>query len=164
MKRFFFCLATFFMGFFLHLLVSRAVHVFGVSPNVLLPLSLSLGLSRGAVFGETVGFFWGLSVDALGMGLFGAQGLLLALAGYFGGRLHRRFNTAYVYAQVVLIVIGTFLYSLSLLLIEKIFLGSVRPFAGWWVCGMVGLNALLAPVLFFGSERWLKLWLVPARF
>lgn len=64
------------------------VTLFGVVPNFLLLVVVTIALSTGSNEGATVGFAAGLAFDLIGAGPVGAMALVLTIAGYVAGMLH----------------------------------------------------------------------------
>jgi rod shape-determining protein MreD len=60
--------------------------VFGVSPDIVPVLVVSLGLLGGALFGAVCGFAAGILVDSLLFQTLGTSALVLLSAGYLAGR------------------------------------------------------------------------------
>lgn len=107
---------------------------------------------------ETMGFFWGLIVDVIGITLFGLQSFLLTVIGYISGKLRRGVTSERPTAQMVIGFIATVIYGLGSLTVQNIFEeGANRDFIrSTLVMGI--LNILLAPAVFWVMEKWISFW------
>ncbi len=157
MRRFSFVVTTLVIGLALQVFLSRYFSLFGVSPQVLLLFVVAFGFSFGPILGETMGFLWGITSDAVGASLFGLNGLLFTLAGYIGGTLRRRVASERPTAQVVIALISTVCYGLGVAAISALFEEGLR-LSFWLLLCQAALNALIAAVIFSLTELWIDLW------
>jgi rod shape-determining protein MreD len=67
--------------------VAPHLAVFGVVPNLLLLVVVTLGLVEGPVAGSVAGFIAGLLLDMLGTAVIGPWALVLCVVGYVAGTL-----------------------------------------------------------------------------
>jgi len=74
---------------------------------------------RGPLAGETIGFMWGLLVDASGLGLVGLHALLYAAAGYMAGMLRRQLDEDKIWTQAIFTVIVSVLYVVFYLILDS---------------------------------------------
>lgn len=129
------------------------------APHWLLLVVLAVG-SGGRIYTSMgLGFFWGLALDVYGQTPFGAQGALMALAGYVAGTLARHINAHKLVAQVTLALGGTLVYLIGVGWLQNTFhpvLG-LRPLGAGLVLGELMLNALTAPAVFW-SVLFLMNW------
>jgi rod shape-determining protein MreD len=108
---------------------------------------------------QTLGFFWGLSLDVYGMSLFGAQGGLLTVVGYVSGRFSRQLNADKLGTQEVIVFLGTVFFVFGLYSLDVFFRGSGRPlFSVGPVLGEFLLNAIAAPLVFWVMGKWAEVW------
>ena len=83
-----------------------------ISPQILLILTMAVSSEAGPVAGQCYGFAWGLALDAMSVHVFGANALLLTLAGYFVGVLRRQMDVTGPASQVMLAALITPAYYL----------------------------------------------------
>ena len=81
--------------------IFAAIPLVSVTPNLMLLLTVSMGLLHGKVSGLMVGFFAGLLVDIFGGTLLGQYALILGVLGYGCG-----FFTPYFYMESLLLPMG----------------------------------------------------------
>lgn len=72
---------------FLQLAVIAQFSIFGVVPDVIPVLVVSIGLIGGSMTGATTGFVAGFLIDLMLIQTMGVSALLLTTGGYFAGRL-----------------------------------------------------------------------------
>ncbi len=117
----------------------------GLSPQVLLVLTVVLAARLGQNLGMCYGFFWGLFLDAMHPQLFGADALVLMLAGYGVGILRRQIDLADILPLSMVVFLATWLYFLAQGLVSLAF---ARTFLwiGWrpWVADPF-YNCLFVP-------------------
>ncbi len=89
------------VAFLLQNNIFAAIPLVGITPNLLLLVTISLGLLHGKVSGLLVGFFAGLMMDVFGGDLLGQYALILCLLGYGCG-----FFTPYFYMDSLLLPLG----------------------------------------------------------
>ncbi len=100
---------------------SRYAGIHGIAPNVILVALMFIGLSRGPMAGQIMGFLWGLAWDSMNVELFGSHTLVLTCMGFLSGRFSRMWDESKVVPQIALAGITSVLYQLSLLLVYKLF-------------------------------------------
>jgi len=81
--------------------IFSAIPLVNTTPNLLLLLTISLGLLHGQISGLLVGFFAGLMMDVFGGDVLGQYALILALLGYGCG-----FFNPYFYMDSLLLPLG----------------------------------------------------------
>jgi rod shape-determining protein MreD len=158
MRRLFFGLLTLFIGMLFQLVCSRYLSIYGASPQVLLLFVVAIGFIYGPMMGETLGFFWGLMSDSMGVSMFGMQALLLTLAGYISGSLRRRVASERLSAQMVIAVIATFFYNVGASTLYQMFEegGGRNSIFSFTVEAVI--NALFVAAVFSLTERWIYIW------
>jgi rod shape-determining protein MreD len=85
----------------------------GLSPQILLVLTVAMAARLGPNSGMCYGFFWGLFLDILRPELFGGNALALMLAGYGTGALRRQIDVLDVVSQYMIVFFmtwGNFLF------------------------------------------------------
>lgn len=81
--------------------IFAAIPLVSTTPNLMLLVTISLGLLHGQVSGLLVGFFAGLMLDVFGGDVLGQYALILALLGYGCG-----FFNPYFYMDSLLLPLG----------------------------------------------------------
>ena len=99
--------------FILQCTVFQALNLAGISPNLLLIVTTSLGFMRGEREGMAVGFFCGLLVDIFFGALFGFYTLLYLFLGYGSGLFHMMFYDEDIKLPMVWIALSELVYGLS---------------------------------------------------
>jgi rod shape-determining protein MreD len=129
------------------------------TPHWLLLAVLALGAQGRTLFAMNVGFLWGLALDAYGVSAFGVQGWLLALAGYASGSSSKNLNAEKLGTQATLTVIATVLLWGGIRILSGFFDHSHigQPGLGL-AAAQAGLNALVAPGVFWVMAVWADLW------
>ncbi len=137
---------------------TQAVHAELLIAGLLLAV-LALGAQGRTTLAMSVGFLWGLALDAYGVSAFGVQGWLLALAGYLSGSVSKNLNAEKWGTQETLTLVATAGLWVGIRLLSGFFDHSLigRPGVGLALAHM-GLNALVAPGVFWGMALWGNLW------
>lgn|GEM_PF-1556003 len=140
----------FLAGWLFHAVVSSLWSIPVPSPQWLLLAVLAVGSIGRVAAAETLGFFWGLMLDAQGSSLFGAQGWILAAAGFAVGRLSRQVDAEKALSQVILAAGGTLFYLVFLAQSELLFRGTGVPHVPPIGAALAQLliNAAAAPLVF----------------
>lgn len=81
--------ATIIVCFLLQCTVFHMISIGSITPNLILILTVSMGLMRGRKSGLWTGFFAGLLVDLFYGSLFGFYALIYMYAGFLSGYAHR---------------------------------------------------------------------------
>lgn len=159
MKKTLFYICTIMLGIVLHVFCEWYLSFFyNVGPQVLLLFVMAIGFLCGPIMASTLGFFWGLVSDAMGVSVFGMNACLLPLAGYISGKLRRRVASERPTAQVAIAFFGTLLYSAGVRILLGIFEpGVARSLLHSVFIGGV-MNVLLATAIFWCVEQWIALW------
>ena len=145
-----FWLGLFTAGWLFHATVSALWSIPVPSPQWLLLAVLAVGSLGRVAAAETLGFLWGLMLDAQGSSLFGAQGWALAAAGFAVGRLSRQVDAEKALSQVILAAGGTLFHLLVLAQSELLFRRAGAPHVpqvGTALAQLL-LNAAAAPLVF----------------
>jgi rod shape-determining protein MreD len=118
----------------------------GLSPQILLVLTVVLAARQGPDPGMCYGFLWGLFLDTMSPHLFGANAFSLMLAGYVTGILRRQIDLMDVAPLFLVIFLATWGYFLTLGLLAVIFTKTFL-WVGWGPFLVDPFyNCLLAPV------------------
>ena len=135
---------------------STQLSVWGLSPQVLLVLTVALAARFGPNPGMCYGFLWGLFLDALRPQLFGANAFTLMLVGYGTGTIRRQIEVVDLVSQCVVVFLMTWGYFLFYGLLGVVF---AKTF--FWVGWSAFLfdpffNCLLVPVAAL-CWKWLSI-------
>lgn len=158
MKGFIYGVVTFFVGGAVHLLFNRYMTVGEAGPEILLLFVVAHGFLVGPLAAETLGFFWGLAVDSMGVGLFGLQSFLFAVAGFTAGALRRRVASARPAAQLAIGFTATVYYLAGSYFMRVLAGGAQYGWSPLAVIISVILNVFLVVIVFFLLERWIDYW------
>jgi rod shape-determining protein MreD len=93
----------------------------GIKPNLLLVLTVSMGLMRGKHTGLWVGFISGLIIDIFFGNLFGFNALLYMYIGYINGNFYKVFYDEDIKIPMFLVAVSDMAYSLIFYLIQFAF-------------------------------------------
>ncbi len=102
-----------FICFILQCTVFQSLALAGISPNLLLIVTSSLGFMRGEKEGMIVGFFCGLLMDIFFGSLIGFYALLYLCLGYGSGLFHMMFYDEDIKLPMVWMALLELIYGLS---------------------------------------------------
>ena len=128
-----------------------------LSINVVLIAVLYVGLSRGPLAGEALGFLWGLLVDVSFFGLLGLNAFLYAAAGYLAGMLRRQLDETKMWTQALFSFAASAAYLFFAYVLDRLFSSGARSLS-WGILAQPVGNALMAPLLFRAMRAWSNLW------
>ncbi len=86
----------------------------GITPNLMLILTMSFGLMRGRKEGMLTGFFCGFLVDCLYMSVFGPFMFLYMIIGYMNGFFHKNYMVEDVMLPLIVIIGDEILFNMSI--------------------------------------------------
>ena len=139
------CMLQFFFG--------QYINIYGIFPNFILIAVVYLGLSRGKLAGETMGFFLGLTWDAFSTDVFGVRAIMFAIIGYFSGMMNKNFDKDQIFTQFVIVFFASMIYWIGFSLIYYIIPeGSVTyiPFAITMQGSIkIAVTVIIAPIIFY---------------
>lgn len=92
------------------------VRIFGITPNLIIILIVSISLLEGRVNGATIGFFAGLCIDAVVGIALGYNALLGMLLGMGLGNINKRFYKENIFVMAICTFISTLLYETALMI------------------------------------------------
>jgi len=126
----------------------------GLTPQILLALTILVAARRGPLAAMIVGWVWGLFSDTLRADLFGANALLYMLAGYASGVVRRQMDLRAIGPLAATVFLLSCAYSLLLGALGAVFAKSFF-WVGWasFLAAPV-LNALVATFAAFAWEVW----------
>ncbi len=122
----------------------------GGRPDVMLLVTLYIGVQRGTESGLATGFFLGLLQDILSGGLLGANALTKGLLGHLTGGLVRSIGRRNWFFIAALGFFTTVFDLVGWAMLSALFQPHIGLKAGFWVASLktVVLNAILAPFAF----------------
>ncbi|MFH2203616.1 MAG: rod shape-determining protein MreD [Elusimicrobiota bacterium] len=145
---------VFFVGVLVQWLWSTHFTAWGLSPQVLLILTVAVAARSGPVAGQCYGFAWGLFLDVSSAHVFGANALALTVVGYVIGVLRRQMDVESLAPQILFVIMLTPVYfvffGVTGLIFEHNFL-----WAGWVKVLLEPVyNCVLAPLGFAFVRRF----------
>ncbi len=151
--KYFAMAALFVMGALAHWGWNSYFSVLGLSPQVVLILTIAAGARQGPLAAMALGFSWGLFLDVFQVHLVGANALTLTLAGYIVGVARRQVDVAAGPSQIMIVLAISWGAFLLRGLLGLIFAGQFF-WVGWAPFLFDPLyNCLVAPFLFFLWDR-----------
>ena len=142
----------------LQVMIAPHVAIFGVTPNLLLLVVITLAFVEGSSAGATVGFIAGLLMDLLSTGPIGAWALVMSVVGYLSGSLRRNLFAEGWLAPVTVGIITALVADFAYLLVVTVI--GVGP-AFWPALGRLVLpravyNAVLVMLVYPWLARFLR--------
>jgi rod shape-determining protein MreD len=132
--------------------------LFGVVPDVIPVLVVSIGLLGGSETGAVVGFLAGFLIDLTLVQTMGVSSLLLTIGGYFAGRLRELRDPVHPLTSSAVGAMANVFFTVGFGIMQ-FSLGQPAPNPGsmLWQTLMSGVyGALLAPIV-FRMARWAML-------
>ena len=158
MNRFFFVVITLIGGFLVQTLLNRYLSIFDASPQIVLLLVVAFGFFFGPIMGETLGFFWGLMTDCMGVTLFGINALVLTLAGYVAGKLRRRVASERAAGQLVIALVSTLYYWTVVPFFYSVFEEGSGSIPYLTIILEMLLNVVFVSGVFWVVDVWIDFW------
>jgi rod shape-determining protein MreD len=143
-----FCTLQFFFG--------KYFNVFGFFPNFILILIVYLGLTRGVVSAEIIGFLFGITWDVFSTDVFGIRAVMFTIVGYLVGMVKKDFDKDSLSAQFVIVLFVNVVYWFGFSIIYWILpVGEVghSSFITIQSIFKILLTALFTPIVFFLLDR-----------
>ncbi|MBN2247844.1 MAG: rod shape-determining protein MreD [Coriobacteriia bacterium] len=142
----------------LQVMIAPHIAIFGVTPNLLLLVVITLAFVEGSSEGATVGFVAGLLMDLLSNGPIGAWALVMSVVGYLSGSLTRNLFAEGWLAPVTVGVIAALVADFAYLIVVTVI--GVGP-AFWSALGRLVLpravyNAVLVILVYPWLARFLR--------
>ena len=154
MKKFLVYFFVYILGLTVQFSLAKYFSPYGVSPNFLLVSLIFIGLMRGPLEGELIGFAWGLSWDAMAIEMFGSHALLFTCLGYFSGLLSRKWDESKVSAQMLLAGIASLFFMFGMKLVYTVFGANEYTYRFNYITYLHPFyNALIAPAVFWAGKR-----------
>lgn len=145
-------------GVLLQLAVISQFRPFGVVPDIIPVLVVSIGLLGGATAGATTGFVAGFLIDLTLVQTMGVSSLLLTIAGYFAGRLRELYDPVHPLTNSAVGASASVFFSVGFGIMQ-FSLGQPAPDPLgmlWQVLLSAVYGALMAPII-FRVARWAML-------
>jgi len=101
--------------------ILNSVHIFGVTPNIIIILIVSVSLLEGRIHGAVVGFFAGLCLDAVIGVTLGFQALLGMLLGLALGNINMRVFKENIFVMAICTFISTILFESSIIFVSYLY-------------------------------------------
>lgn len=142
----------------IQLAVVTQFSVFGVVPDFIPVLVVSIGLLGGAVSGATTGFVAGFLIDLTLVQTMGVSSLLLTIAGYFAGRMRELYDPVHPLTSSAVGASANVFFTVGFGIMQ-FSLGQPAPAPIsmlWQVLMSAIFGALLAPIV-FRVARWAML-------
>ncbi len=145
-------------AFVLQVMIAPHIAIFGVTPNLLLLVVITLAFVEGSSAGATVGFIAGILMDLLSTGPIGAWALVMSVTGYLSGSLTRNLFAEGWLAPVTIGVITALVADFAYLVVVTVI--GVGP-AFWPALGRLVLpravyNAVLVMLFYPWLARFLR--------
>jgi rod shape-determining protein MreD len=138
--------------------LAKYVSPYGVSPNLMLVCLIFIGLTRGPLEGELIGFAWGISWDAMSTDMFGSHAFLFTCLGYFSGLLSRKWDESKVSAQMSLALIASLFFMLGMKVVYGIFGANEYAYNFNYITSLQPFyNMLITPVVFWLGKGIIKI-------
>ncbi len=127
------------------------INIFGVTPNLIVILIVSISLLEGRIDGAVVGFFSGLCMDAVVGVALGYHALAGMLLGLLFGNINKRFFKENVFVMLFCTFVSTILFESALVLISNILGLGINFFETLQAVILPEslMNSVLGAVLFF---------------
>jgi rod shape-determining protein MreD len=145
-------------GVLIQLAVIGQFRPFGVVPDIVPVLVVSIGLLGGSTAGATTGFIAGFMIDLTLVQMMGVSSLLLTIAGYFAGRLRELYDPVHPLTNSVVGASASVFFSVGFGIVQ-FSLGQPAPdplSMLWHVMLSAIYGAALAPFI-FRIARWAML-------
>ncbi|MGB8455052.1 MAG: rod shape-determining protein MreD [Anaerocolumna sp.] len=126
MKRFIVVVIEIIICFLLQTTVFQWLALAHVTPNLLLILTVAVGLMRGRTEGLAVGFVCGLLIDFCYGDIVGLYALIYMIIGYLAGFSHRIFVKDDLTIPILLVGISQFIYFFLFYVFEFLLKGKLN--------------------------------------
>lgn len=145
-------------GVLIQIAVLAQFRLFGVVPDILPVLVVSIGLLGGATVGATTGFIVGFLIDLTLLQTMGVSSLLLTIGGYFAGRLREMHDPVHPLTSSAVGASANIFFTVGFGILQfSLGQPAPEPLTMLWQVAMSGIyGALLAPIV-FRVARWAML-------
>ncbi len=131
------------------------IDIYGVRPNLIIILIVSISLLEGRTHGAVVGFFTGLCLDAVVGVALGYHALIGMFLGLALGNINKRFFKENIFVMVICTFVATFFFESAVILIYRIFgyaMNYIQTINGIVLPEAV-INSILGGFIFFIITR-----------
>ncbi len=94
------------------------IDIFGVRPNLIIILIVSISLLEGRNYGAAVGFTAGLCLDSVAGVALGYQALIGMLLGVLLGNINKRFFKENIFVMIICTFISTILFESAIIFVS----------------------------------------------
>jgi rod shape-determining protein MreD len=139
-----FCLLQFSFG--------KYLNIYSVFPNFILILIVYLGLSKGSMDAQLLGFLFGLTWDVFSTDIFGIRAIMFTFIGYFIGILSKKFDRSRVFTQCAVVLFASVIYWIGFSFAYYVIPESGNyTFAFFTLLGIAKIivTVLIAPAVFY---------------
>lgn len=145
-------------GVLVQLAVIAQFRIFGVVPDIIPVLVVSIGLLGGSTSGATTGFIAGFLIDLTLVQTMGVSSLLLTIAGYFAGRMRELYDPVHPLTSSAVGASANVFFTVGFGVMQfSLGQPAPEPLSMLWQVLMSGVwGALLAPLV-FRIARWAML-------
>jgi rod shape-determining protein MreD len=134
----------------------RHINVCGIFPNFILVFIVYLGLSKGIINAQLMGFLFGLTWDTFSTDIFGIRTIMFTVIGYLAGVFCRKFDRERIFTQAVVIFFAGAVYWLGFSLIYFIFSDNGNHMFYFNILSAsskIVITAVFAPLVFYILEK-----------
>jgi rod shape-determining protein MreD len=135
---------------------SKYFNIYDIFPNLILIAIVYLGLTKGIVSAEVMGFLFGLTWDVFSTGIFGIRAVMFTVVGYLTGMMNKSFDKNRLPAQVVIVFLANLTYWFGFSFIYLILLAGENNSSSFITAQAVFkvlATVLFAPIIFFILDR-----------
>jgi rod shape-determining protein MreD len=157
MKKFLYFFFTVWMMLWLQVISNHFLGGTLFSVQWILIAVLHYGLRNGPWTGETLGFIWGIFIDAASLGLLGIHAILYTLAGYSAGMFRRQLDASKIWTQAIFTWMVSMVYFALYMLVDRFFSMTEGTFQ-WAFLTVPIINAVAAPFIFRVLDQWAEVW------
>jgi len=158
MKKLIYYLLLYVVSSLVQFFFGKYLNIAGIFPNLMLIVVVYLGLSKGSVVAQVMGFLFGWTWDVFSTDIFGIRAVVFTVIGYLAGAISRNFNRNEVFSQFVIIFFAGIVYWLCFNLICFVFLDAgsrIVPFVVLMDCIRIAATTLTASTVFCILDKWL---------
>jgi rod shape-determining protein MreD len=134
----------------------RNINICGIFPNFILIFVVYIGLSKGVINAQLMGFLLGLTWDVFSTDIFGIRTVMFTVIGYLAGRFCRNFNREKIFTQLVIMFFTGIIYWAGFSLIYFIFSDNgncIFSFSVFSVSSKIVVTAVFSPLVFYILEK-----------
>jgi rod shape-determining protein MreD len=129
----------------------KHINICGIFPNFILVLVVYLGLSKGTMDAQLIGFLFGLTWDVFSTDISGVRAIMFTIIGHFSGRLSKNFDRDKIYTQFLIVFLASIVYRSGVSFVYYIVFGSGNynfTFFTLSSAAKIFITMLVAPAVF----------------